>query len=142
MNMFSLQNRYLFSFVVVVLVVFLASSLCDGRLVDKVNVKVINGLSDGKDLNVHCKSGDDDLGPRRLRSNQFFDFSFGLHFFGKTLFFCRFWWGNEAHWFDIYDDPRDEHRCLERCWWVVKENGPCLLNSQTGEYDLCAEWNK
>ena len=25
-------------------------------------------------------------------------------------------------------------RCYERCWWLVKETGPCLLNRDTCEY--------
>ena len=105
------------------------------RLSDtKVHVRIVNDLSNGVDLNVHCKSKDDDLGVHQLHSNENFEFRFGQQFFGASLFFYRFWWGSTGHWFDIYDDDRDQTRCYERCWWLVKETGPFLLNRDTCEY--------
>lgn len=126
-------------FSIFVLIVFLAGS-SGGEA--KTNVKIINGLGNGIDVNVHCKSGDDDLGAHVLGSNQTFEFSFGTSIFGNTLFFCNFVWRGENKWFDIYKQSRDQDRCVAKCWWNVTSAGPCLLNLQTSFYDLCAPWNK
>ena len=137
-NMFS-SGRYLFSFVLIVFLASFGESTIEPLRNDKW-VKVINKI--GVDLHVHCKSKDDDLSVRLLHPNESFEFKFGVQFFGRTLFFCRFWWGNEAHWFDIYDDDRDFQRCYYKCWWRVQEFGPCLLDGTTGEYSQCSGWNK
>ncbi|KAG9148501.1 hypothetical protein Leryth_023614 [Lithospermum erythrorhizon] len=51
-------------------------------------VHVINRLPPNSGTSrVHCASGDDELGYRYLKVNEDFNWSFG-----KTLFFCHFWW--------------------------------------------------
>lgn len=46
-------------------------------------------------LFVHCQSKDDDLGYRTLLVGQQFDWKFHIQFFGRTLYFCHFWWQNK-----------------------------------------------
>ena len=132
-------DRYLFSFVLLVFLV----RLCDGGpgvVEKKVDLKIINGLDAGTDLNVHCKSKNDDLGAHVLAFDQFFEFRFRPNFWGTTLYFCRFWWNSESHWFDIYVQKRDAGRCNKKCWWYVGADGPCLLNDKIGVYDICENW--
>ncbi|WCJ39499.1 Plant self-incompatibility protein S1 family [Euphorbia peplus] len=52
------------------------------------HIHVVNQLSHGKALFLHCKSKDDDLGAHNLRSNQEFQWSFQPNLFGGTLFWC------------------------------------------------------
>ncbi|KAJ9672600.1 hypothetical protein PVL29_025998 [Vitis rotundifolia] len=131
-------DRFLFSFVLLVFLV----RLCDGspHIENKADVKIINGLDAGTDLNIHCKSKDDDLGAHVLGFEQFFEFHFRPNVWGTTLYFCRFWWNSESHWFDIYDQDRDVGRCDEKCWWWVRAAGACLLNEKMGVYDICEKW--
>lgn len=104
-------------------------------------VRVINTLSNGKSLQVHCKSKNDDLGVQQLKATgSFFEFKFRRTIF--TLFFCGFVFDNKLFWFDIYVYYRDSFRCTQNCWWQIKETGPCLLNHTTGHYNLCHHWNK
>ena len=131
-------SKYLFSFVMLAFLV----CFCDGLYPDKkTHVRIINELGDGIDLNHHCKSKDDDLGIHVLAPHQFFEFSFVPNFWGTTLFFCKFWWGNEDHWFNIYVMSRDSHRCTKQCWWRVNYFGPCLLDGRVKKYTLCEKWN-
>ncbi|EEF44286.1 conserved hypothetical protein [Ricinus communis] len=36
-------------------------------------------------------------------------------------------WAGHVHWFDIYVAHRDNDRCRDNCFWVVKPDGPCVL---------------
>ncbi|CAJ2666825.1 unnamed protein product [Trifolium pratense] len=79
----------------------------------KTTVTITNSLSGNLDLNVHCKSADDDLGPHLLHQGQSYDWSFGNKFFGGTLFFCTVQWNNEIHRFDAYDQDNDLLKCYK-----------------------------
>ncbi|KAK8464290.1 hypothetical protein PHAVU_011G169266 [Phaseolus vulgaris] len=101
-------------------------------------VIVTNELQGGRDLLLHCKSADDDLGVQHLHPQGTFSWSFKLNFFGTTLFHCSFQWDSVLHRFDIYKANRDAARC-SLCSWVVREDGPCLIFA--GEKDQCSHWN-
>lgn len=136
-----LKHGYLFLFVLLVFHVGL-SNAGPGVIEKMADVKIINGFDNRTQIGVHCKSKDDDLGPHVLGFDQSFEFRFRPSFLGTTLFFCRFWWESESHWFDIYVQSRDAGRCNKKCWWLVGPAGPCLYNSQIAVYDICANWNK
>ncbi|CAN0897798.1 S-protein homolog 1 [Linum grandiflorum] len=55
-----------------------------------VNVHIINNLSGFRDLTVHCRSKDDDLGVQSRGYNSEFSWGFEVNVFGgSTLFWCR-----------------------------------------------------
>ncbi|KAG2404320.1 S-protein-like protein [Vigna angularis] len=105
----------------------------------RTTVEITNSLEGKENLNIHCKSKDDDLGFHLLPINQSFQWSFRPHFLGKTLFFCSFQWGNDPllH-FDAYDEPRDIDLC-SNCHWYIKKDGPCRYEEPT--YRKCYKWN-
>jgi len=107
------------------------------------NVYITNDLEGREDLNIHCKSGDDDLGQHVLNINQAFKMSFGTNYFWGTLFFCSFQWGNSPllH-FDVYDQSRDYYLCDE-CKWYIKKDGPCRFEQQPDNSNIykCYDWN-
>ncbi|KAK9683156.1 hypothetical protein RND81_10G120100 [Saponaria officinalis] len=101
-------------------------------------VRVINDLSNGKSLQVHCASKDDDLGIHKLAQNgEYYEFKFGPSLLRNTLFHCDLIWDNKTHSFVIYDQNRDAAQCWDQCYWKIKESGPCRLNSKTNNYDVC-----
>jgi len=53
-----------------------------------------NGLEGKEDLNIYCKSKDNNLRQHLLHINQSFHWTFETRFFGNTLFFCFFQWKN------------------------------------------------
>ena len=90
-----------------------------------VKVSITNNLEGNEDLNIHCKSKDDDLGQHLLHINQTFDWGFKPKFFGNTLFFCSFQWEkNPLLSFDAYDERRDLGYC-EDCHWYIHKDAPC-----------------
>ncbi|KAE8659936.1 hypothetical protein F3Y22_tig00116959pilonHSYRG00018 [Hibiscus syriacus] len=73
-----------------------------------VGVTIRNDLENRKDLIIHCKSKDDDLGVHVLSYKESYDFRFVPHLLGRTLFFCRMTWNGKSHWFDVYTEERDK----------------------------------
>ena len=132
-------GRYRFSFLLLVFLV----CYCDGNIFQKeiAHVRIINGLDGKTGMNLHCKSKDDDLGPHFVAAGKYYEFSFRPNFILNTLFFCKFQWGNESKWFDIYDEGRDFGRRDKGCFWMIYEPGPCLLD-HAHTYTLCENWNK
>ncbi|PIN25337.1 hypothetical protein CDL12_01920 [Handroanthus impetiginosus] len=88
----------------------------------KTIVRVYNNLGKDIDLNLHCKSKDDDLGVHLLRNGDCFEWKFHPNIIGTTLFYCDMKWQNVTGDFDIYVAQRDEERCLN-CVWQVSQDG-------------------
>ncbi|KAM7462276.1 hypothetical protein LguiA_030397 [Lonicera macranthoides] len=67
-------------------------------------------------------------------------------FAGKTLYWCRFYWGNLVRSIKVYDDhaklPNCNYEftlCGSKCYWSVKEDG--FYNCKHVEQN-CLEWVK
>ncbi|KAF5188901.1 hypothetical protein FRX31_021512 [Thalictrum thalictroides] len=56
------------------------------------HVYVINSLSAGNTLSVHCKSKDDDLGQHDIPFNGVYEWKFKMQAFERTLYWCNAWW--------------------------------------------------
>ncbi|RYR57856.1 hypothetical protein Ahy_A05g023544 [Arachis hypogaea] len=80
----------------------------------KVTVTIINNLSGGKQLTVHCKDKKNDFGFKELQVGQNWSFIFPPWF--TSLYFCSFAWSTGFHYFDIYVHNRDIYRC-KHCIW-------------------------
>ncbi|KAF7843973.1 leguminosin group486 secreted peptide [Senna tora] len=63
-------------------------------LSDTARVRVYNSLENKQDLILHCKSKDNnDLGERRLRHGDYFQWQFPVRFFfSSELYYCSFQW--------------------------------------------------
>ncbi|WVZ15711.1 hypothetical protein V8G54_013277 [Vigna mungo] len=91
----------------------------------KVDVKITNMLI-RKELTLHCKDKNHDLGFVKLKVGESFTFSFNPNFFADiTLYFCRFIWIGGDHRFDIYVEHRDHHCNNNVCSWQISEKRPC-----------------
>ena len=79
-----------------------------------------------------AKSKDDDLGTHTLRTGQEFNWEFTPNFFGRTLFFCHFYWDTKDKSFAVFDN-RLSYLCSKtfnsNCYWVVKPDGFYLSNN-------------
>ncbi|RYR15291.1 hypothetical protein Ahy_B04g072014 [Arachis hypogaea] len=102
----------------------------------KTDVSLTNSLGGNLDLTLHCKSKDDDLGIHLLHPGESYEFSFGTSYISQTLFFCRFLWQNECHYFDVYDKARDYQRWPYGCGYNVTKSGPCRV------YSHCFSWQR
>lgn len=110
-------------------------------------VRVLNYINPHSPMRIHCASGDDELGYHTLYYDQSFHWHFRGNLFGRTLFFCRFWWNNKQKAFHVFDKDLhkscfnttsgDDHDPLNLCSWVVKADGFYFTNTFTWrEQDL------
>ncbi|XP_039048909.1 S-protein homolog 2-like [Hibiscus syriacus] len=115
-------------------------------LVAGTTVIINNNLKNRKDLTIHCKSKDDDLGVHVLSYGESYDFEFEPDIFWRTLFFCRMTWNGKSHWYDVYDEYverlyGDSGGCLQieddKCVWNVIEFGLCTPKTAD-----CYPWNR
>lgn len=110
-----------------------------------VNLRVMNFLNNGENIQIHCKSRDDDLGVHQILWGNFYEFEFNVNLWQTTLFFCGFVFDDhkprELHWFDIFIAERDIGDCKTSCWWKVYQDQLCLLDMLTDKYDKCYSWN-
>lgn len=89
----------------------------------------LNGTASTAILNVHIKSKDDDIGWHAIPNGGQYELSFHPRWFGGTLFFSRMEWLTEFHYFDIYDQRRDQAKC-DHCCWFVYPSGPCRYDCE------------
>ncbi|KAJ7979695.1 Plant self-incompatibility protein S1 family [Quillaja saponaria] len=124
------------------LLALVVSTTKAGILPPKQHVHITQDLGPDVNLMVHCKSKDDDLGVHYLGFRQEYEISFRLTFWGKTLFFCGFnGFDGKLEYFDIYKVKRDGECGNLHCRWLIKHDGPCRFNAETGQYDICFPWN-
>ncbi|KAM1037181.1 hypothetical protein ACFX13_032758 [Malus domestica] len=116
-------------FAVVVLTLGQSSRPVSAWLAGEVLLEIQNVMDPSKaKIEVHCKSGDDDLQNHVLEYGKIYSFKFENNALDTTLFYCYFQWKNpEGKWIqtshDIYDAKRDQERCMHHCQWRVAEEG-------------------
>ncbi|MBA0736307.1 hypothetical protein Gogos_009870 [Gossypium gossypioides] len=113
------------------------------------HVYVVNGLSDGRMLFVHCKSKDNDLGSRNLDVGTNFTWSFQQHIFQRTLFWCYVseddndYDGGGAHAsFKVFwQDVLLFHKCSWKdCIWIAKDDGIYIKNVPRNADEFRWQW--
>ena len=136
--------------VVLVLVLVLVGrmeQMAEGSPLEKWEIHIVNGLSKGQMLLVHCKSKDNDLGEHNLTAASEFNWSFRVNLWDSTLFWCflrkpngqhksfeAFWVEKESIW--LY------YRCLEsNCTWTAKDDGIYLANNPDKTQLLIHKWD-
>ncbi|XP_015892179.2 S-protein homolog 1 [Ziziphus jujuba] len=111
----------------------------------KYNMFIVNGLSSGRDLFIHCQSKDDDLGEHNLTTGSHFTWTFRTNFWGTTRFWCYTRRDNEHAAFDVFW-PEKRHKWLETrcdykvCIWTAKDDGFYLRNVPINQDELIHKW--
>ncbi|CAL9220280.1 unnamed protein product [Arabidopsis halleri] len=105
------------------------------------SVFIYNNLHHGHYLQVHCKSGDSNLGYHVRRPGAAYSYSFTDHILGKTLYWCHLWKGKD--WEDhvvivAYESKQLPHRDN---WvrWSARENG--IYQNVNGEENYHFRYN-
>ncbi|KAF8370241.1 hypothetical protein HHK36_020386 [Tetracentron sinense] len=106
----------------------------------KHNVYVGNDLGEGVTLNLRCASKDDDLGTHVLPYGQNYSWGFRSNFWGSTLFWCDFKWGNVTDTFTVYDDNNSEQYYHTNAHWLSRMDGLYYYHHHYGEYELYHNW--
>ncbi|KAK7316364.1 hypothetical protein VNO77_35348 [Canavalia gladiata] len=110
-----------------------------GFFFSKVSIFINNRIPDQR-LGVHCKDKTHDIGYKILPFGG--NYSFKLRpdpFLKVTLYFCKFYWFQTEHYFDIYKQERDEPDCDTACYWQIFKTGPCKIKPTSRE---CFTWNE
>lgn len=115
------MNHSIFS-TFLLLMMMVPSCFCSWYIWPVFHLYVINELPSA--MRVHCASADDDIGYHTIQPNDNIHWSFQENIFGRTLFFCHFWWGSKDQAFDVYADKHftinSENKYL---YWIAREDG-------------------
>lgn len=108
---------------------------------DQVQVDITNRLGSGKNLTIHCRSKDDDLGEEVVENGGVYAWSFKTNAWGTTLFYCDLnWEGMSGFSFDAYSFRRDFVRCKSSCSWLVAKEGVYQRNEISGFWEFMYFW--
>lgn len=89
-------------------------------------VNITNSLPSGPPLVIHCASKDDDFGFHTLKRQETFSFTFKRNIFGRTLYFCHFWWGSKNVFIDVfkgYSCRNKASQVISECDYSAREDG-------------------
>ncbi|KAJ4826901.1 hypothetical protein Tsubulata_006124 [Turnera subulata] len=109
-------------------------------------VYIINLMSHNKELLVHCKSKDDDLGVHTIINGGGYHFTFAPSQWppwGSTLFWCYLAPDDKSHAaFDAFWDQKDlwDMTDLWSVVWIIQDDGVYIRNPNTHETKFMHPW--
>ncbi|KAL3620184.1 hypothetical protein CASFOL_035096 [Castilleja foliolosa] len=87
-------------------------------------IVIVNKLPTNADLlEYRCQSKNHDFGLRNLWMNQSYDWSFCPSVFGRTLYFCHFYWGSKHKAFDVFTSKLARNTGSKDFYWIAKSDG-------------------
>ncbi|PIN24459.1 hypothetical protein CDL12_02810 [Handroanthus impetiginosus] len=110
---------------------------------EQFNVYIINKLPPNSgSLELHCASGDDDLGTHKLTFGQDFHWKFCESFLANTLYFCHFWWGSKERAFNTFNSKWKERSPTDYLYWEVRSDGFYLAYNRNDakSFKKYADW--
>jgi hypothetical protein len=129
------------------LVLALAIRSCSSEGFLAWNVQIVNGLSGGNTLFLHCKSEDNDLGIHNLAVGAEFSWDFTPNVWGTTLYWCYLRNNEEHKWFDAFLSQSDDgynwfaRSCnYKTCTWIARDDGIYLRNIPNKSDDFVHKW--
>ncbi|CAK8579038.1 unnamed protein product [Lathyrus sativus] len=132
----------LLSLLNILLMIISTLALTQGQQVDwsptKTTVRVGNELD--FNVNMHCKSSDDDLGNRDIPPTTYTEWSFRANFRGTTLYTCVFQWDSVRKNVVIYDAKKDEDLCISQCWRILRTDGIYFYNQYKKSWEKRYSW--
>ncbi|KAH6804166.1 hypothetical protein C2S51_032413 [Perilla frutescens var. frutescens] len=106
---------------------------------DETHMSVADAIV-GQPIQVHCYSGDDDLGYHTLAYLQPLSWSFHYSLVTDTKFFCTITTQYGSGSYMVYGNDIMVNRCGLNCVWQVTPAGPCLQQTKGGLW--CLPWQK
>ncbi|XP_043720883.1 S-protein homolog 29-like [Telopea speciosissima] len=110
----------------------------------KLHVYIINELG-LLDLDIHCKSKNDDLGEHKLYSGQEYTWSFNENIFGGTLYWCNFYWvnnGDNVHaGYQVFDQAKQPGLPAQDYFYKVRKDGIYFGHIRDGHFTKVSDWS-
>ncbi|GLU07727.1 hypothetical protein SLE2022_246750 [Rubroshorea leprosula] len=122
-----------------------SGDISQNNFLTRYHVQIINELADGRYLDVHCKSKDDDLGLQHLGPNGGnYMFSFRINFGATTLFWCNFWYNYSHAVFNVFEGSTGFIVGMcgggDTCTWKAQVDGFYLYNNEEQKYVHRCPW--
>ncbi|GER51247.1 plant self-incompatibility protein S1 family [Striga asiatica] len=108
------------------------------QITERFEVHVINRLPYPK-LELHCASGNDDLGFHHVVPNYDFNWSFCDGYTGRTLFFCHLWWQNKEIAWDVFTSKHRGQCGSGKCLWEATTDG-IYFGDGTNGFEKRFDW--
>ncbi|KAL3620437.1 hypothetical protein CASFOL_035349 [Castilleja foliolosa] len=107
-----------------------------------VTVYVQNNLpSNSEPLKLRCQSKNTDFGYHTLWVTQNFHWKFCQNIFGRTLYFCHFYWGSKQRSCDVFRNKWAEAPDYEVYWSVRSDGIYHCDHNETKFYNKWYDWN-
>jgi len=113
----------------------------DGILGDQKTVRVENDLASGYAVFLHCKSGDNDLGPRNLAKGEYQEWSFRNNIAHTTRYYCYLQILHGQVSFDVYSYKDDNGRCADKCYRSLRDDGLYFYYQYENKWEKKLSWN-
>ncbi|XVF61729.1 hypothetical protein PTKIN_Ptkin08bG0153800 [Pterospermum kingtungense] len=113
-----------------------------GQATKRYSVYISNGLGNGDQLTVHCKSKDDDLGVHTLRAYEHWSWTFKVNIWKTTLYWCDINTIEHHGSFKVsamHDDILDMCNSNE-CLWSARDDGLYLKDNSKDSWFLKYKW--
>ncbi|KAK9667090.1 hypothetical protein RND81_14G232200 [Saponaria officinalis] len=114
----------------------------------RAHVRITNMLGQGTNAQIRCLSehGGPDVPTQDVPFMGLYEFGFTPSIWGLTNYNCEFVFNGASHWFQIYNEHRERNVCSSLCWWIIKVDGPCLIQKidyvgVNNEDVDCKPWN-
>ncbi|MCL7022860.1 hypothetical protein MKW94_029389 [Papaver nudicaule] len=131
-------------FSVVIFAVFVSEC---SSILDPIHASVMNYISEGVELHIHCQSKDTDFGDHTLSYGDEFTWNFRINLFRSTLYWCNMWWNDVdgklvQGTYDMYKAKRDWDRCGNECHFYVRKD--CVLGyiKEKEDFECVYSWPK
>ncbi|XP_043720884.1 S-protein homolog 29-like [Telopea speciosissima] len=112
----------------------------------KLHVYIINDLDPGLDLDIHCKSKNNDLGDHKLSYGQEYTWSFNQNLFGGTLFWCNFYWVNNGvnlqAGYRVFDQHKQPSIFGDDYFYKVRKDGIYTSITVDDTFTKVSDWEK
>jgi len=124
-----------------VAVVVLLAAAATTASASKADVNIFNEV--GQPFELHCQSGDTDLGIHELFPGGKYGWGFAPNYLRNTLYWCHFGWGNHQPRIDVWKDTGalgQKSRPCKHCEWHVRPDG--FYRSEAGKPPVWVHgWN-
>ncbi|GFP92703.1 hypothetical protein PHJA_001414500 [Phtheirospermum japonicum] len=129
------MDKYLLQILILSTIIFQTTAFSDKRICFfsiRIHVYIVNQFpANSPPLQLHCASGNNDLGHHLLLPGQEYTFNFCINF--KTLFFCHFWWNEKDLAFEVFNNVGEHNRrCIAHgiCYWELRSDGIYFSNDK------------
>lgn len=129
--------RALLLFILIISHINIALSKKCTVITPKAEVHIISNLSpNSPSLEVHCQSGEDDLGKHVVGVNQDYHWDFCNNVLGTTLFSCNLRSGSKEVGFVAYSAEWRQWCPKNVCKWTAKEDGIYFYEGKKYQWNI------